>query len=116
MIMGLSLIFLSSLLGKRSASDSIPILNLFYLIGSFFWFWGFYNYVKRKGYPATYTLIGILGLLGLLIMYRREDRGEARNKTIILICNTCKTEKHVTDEDTNERYFICKICGEKNIW
>jgi len=100
----------------KNGTNSIIILYLIYLMGLCLWIWGFYNFVKKKGYPVKYTLLSLLSLLGLVIMVSLKDRGEDRDKTLILICKYCKTEKYITDEDVIEKYFICKTCGEKNVF
>lgn len=81
MIGGLVLIVFSTVFDKSiTTGTSTSLLNPFYLLGVFLWFWGFHKYVLRKGYGGAYTLLGIFGVIGLLIMYHKEDLGEAKNE------------------------------------
>lgn len=101
-------------LGKGSG---IVFKDILRILGSIIWLWGFYNYVKRKGYKGIYTLLGLFGFVGLLAMYLKEDKGEAREKTLLLKCKKCKTEIF-TYNDSDEvinKFFICSVCGEKNV-
>lgn len=43
-------------------------------IGTGFFFWGLYAYMKGKGHHGAWALLGVLGLIGLVVLIFFGDR------------------------------------------
>jgi len=49
-------------------------------IGSIFWFWGCYLWVKLKNRHWAFTFLGFLSLIGILIISSLDDRSDKATK------------------------------------
>ena len=48
--------------------------NIIQLVGTFFMFKAFYHWAKAKGYSGIHALWGMLGVIGLIVLYYKPDK------------------------------------------